>query len=98
MLKKKMDIGLKKLIKMENNGIEFNMNFNWYGFAIGISVFLILFKALGFIDCSIWIALSPIFILLGITCLIVFIVGLITCYLILSGGVSDEDNESDVND
>lgn len=80
---------------MDKN-IEFNFNLNWYGISLVASVLLILMKAFGIIECSIWIALAPILIFAGLTVLIIFIVGVITCYLILFGKVSDDD-ELDIN-
>lgn len=77
--------------------IEFNLNLNWYGFAIGASVMLILLKVFGVIECSIWLALMPVLILVGLTVFIIFIVGVITCYLMVSGKVSSNE-ESDETD
>lgn len=77
--------------------IEFDLNLNWYGFAIGASVLLILLKVFGVIECSIWLALTPVLILVGPTVFIVFIVGIITCYLMLSGKVSNDKNDDEVD-
>lgn len=80
-----------------NKDIEFNFNMNWYGFAIGVSVMIILMKVLGIIECSVWIALAPILILVGLTIFIIFIVGVITCWLMFSGQVSNDKNNDEID-
>lgn len=73
-----------------------NSDFSTFKLAVVITVALVFMKIMGWIDVSTWVVFLPIFIVLGIGFFIVFLIGLVTIYLVSQK--MDEDTEESENE
>ena len=61
--------------------------------AVWTSIILMILKLTKVINISVWLVFSPILIVLGITCILIFIVGLITTYKDFDESDKQEDDD-----
>jgi len=73
---------------------KYNVNFGLLNVATFVTIFLGIAKFAGWIDISTIGIFIPIFIALGIYFLLIFFIGLVTCYLVIIHNL-DKENESE---
>lgn len=74
---------------------KYSLDFNILKTGFWVSAFLVILKYANVIDLSIWWVLTPLFVGLGSVFIIIFLIGLVTLYLISVKGIELPDDEDD---
>ena len=83
---------------MDDKKYDIQFDMNWYGFAVGATLFLIILKCLNMIGCSWWWVFSPILFVIAWTVFMVFIIGLIAIYYVTTGKFEEDIEEFERNE
>lgn len=84
---------------MEDKKFDIDFKMDWWGFATGATIMMIVLKCLNLIDCIWWWVFAPMLVVLCCNFLLVFIVGIISIYYFsMYGQEDDKDNEDETEE